>query len=157
MFSHTFSRNVLGAVLAASLLVPAAQADDWARDSGAALDPAIATAIRDRASLTPEPVVLDPAIASAMRDHASVAPEGAAIDPAIQAALLERASSITRPDDRAGARGVGSLPQPGQVAASEAFDWNIIGVGAGATFAALLLAFGSLIAVRHGRTRATNA
>ncbi len=33
MFSHTVSRSVLGVLLVATLLVPAAQADDWARDN----------------------------------------------------------------------------------------------------------------------------
>ncbi len=126
MFSHTVSRSVLGILLVATLLVPAAQADDWARDKYAPVDPAIATAIHDRASLNPQPAALGPA------------------------------SSITRPDDRAGIRGVGSLAQP-EHAASAAFDWNIIRVGAAATFATLLLAFGSLIAVRYGRARVTSA
>lgn len=157
MFSHTFRRSVLGAVFAATLLVQAAQADDWARDSQAAIDPSITTAIHDRPTLMPEPVVLDPAFATAIRDRATVKPEPVVLDPAIRTALLERASSITRPDDRAGARGVGSLPQPEQVAAGETFDWNIVGVGAGATFAALLLAFGTLIAVRHGQARVPSA
>ena len=60
MFSQTFSRTVLCAAFAAVLLVPAAQADSWARDASTGLDPAIATAIHDRPSLTPEPA-LDPA------------------------------------------------------------------------------------------------
>jgi hypothetical protein len=126
MFSHTVSRSVLGTLLVAVLLVPAAQADDWARDKYAAVDPAIAVAIHDRASLTPHP------------------------------AALGSDSSITRPDDRAGLRGVGSLPQP-EPAGNAGFDWNVVTVGASVTFAALLLAFGSLIAVRHGRARVTSA
>ena len=80
-----------------------------------------------------------------------------ALDPAIRTALLERATSPVRPDDRAGMRSVGSLPQPEQAATSEAFDWDVVGIGAGATFTALLLGFGSLIVVRRGRTRFTNA
>ena len=140
MFSQTFSRTVLCAAFAAVLLVPAAQAGSGAGDVGTGLvgtglDPAIATAIHDRPSLTPEP----------------------ALDPAIRTALLERAASPVRPDDRAGMRSVGSLPQPEQAATSEAFDWDVVGIGAGATFAALLLGFGSLIVVRRSRTRFTNA
>lgn len=122
MFSHTFGRSVLGVVLAATLLVPAAQADGWARDSRAGLDPGIAAAIHDRASLTPEPV---------------------ALDPAIRAALLERASSITRPDDRAGARGPGFVvtgPPLEAVASSDAFQWDDATLGAAAALGAMLLA-----------------
>ena len=136
MFSQTFSRTVLCAAFAAVLLVPAAQADSWARDARTGLDPAIVTAIHDDASVTPE---------------------RGALDPAIRAALLARTVSPVRPDDRAGMRSVGSLPQPEQAATSEAVDWNVVGIGAGATFAALLLGFGSLIAVRRGRARLTNA
>lgn len=135
MFSQSFSRTILCAVFAATLLVPAAHADSWARDSRAGIDPAIATTIHDRATLTPEP----------------------ALDPAIRTALLERATPPIRPDDRAGMRSVGSLPQPERATASETFDWNVVGIGAGATFVALLLAFGSLIAVRRGRAHVTSA
>jgi len=154
MFSHTFGRTVLAAAFAATLLVPAAQADSWARDGRAALDPAIATAIRDHATATPE---LDPAIATAIRAHAAMTPEPVALDPAIRTALLERASSPIRPDGRAGTRGVGSLPQPEREATSAALDWDLVSISAGAMFAALLLGFGSLLAIRHGRARVTNA
>jgi hypothetical protein len=135
MFSRLFVRSTLVAALAATLLVPAAQADDWGRDKSMQVDPAIAAAIRDRANLTPAPV---------------------ALDPAIQAALLERAASVTRPDDRSGTRGVGSLLQPQQAQKAGDRDWSNVGFGAGATFV-LLLAFGSLLAVRHARARVTNA
>ena len=131
MFSKAFHTTFLGIVLAATLLVPAAQADDWARDGLTGLDPA---------------AILD----------VSGSPEAAMLDPAIRTALLERASSSTRPDDRAGVRGVGSLPQPEAVAPTEAFDWNV-GIGAGAAFAALLLALGAWLSMRHGRARITNA
>ncbi len=119
MFTHTLSRTAVGALLAAMLLVPAAQADDWARDQRMTIDPAIVSAIHDRASLQPEPVA-------------------------------------TRPDDRAGTRGVGTLPQPAQVAASDSFDLNRVGVGLGAALAALLVGLGLLLAVRHAPTRATS-
>jgi len=135
MISRTFVRAILGAVLVGALLVPSAQADSRARDQQAALDPAIATAIRDHAKLTWQSIPLDPAI---------------------QAALLDRASSPARPDDRA-THGVGSLPAPREAATSDGFDWNVLGVGAGATFLALLLALGSLLALRHGRARVENA
>ena len=135
MFIHTFSRTVLGALFAAILLVPAAHADDWARNQGVAINPAIAAAIHDRASLQPEPVRLDAAI---------------------QAALLERTYSATRPDDRPGTRGVGALPKSPQAATSNSFDLNSVSIGVGAALA-LLLGFGLLMAVRHQPTRATGA
>ena len=134
MFSKAFHTTFLGIVLAATLLVPAAQADDWARDGLTGLDPATAAVIQD----------------------VSGSPEQAMLDPAIRTALLERASSSTRPDDRPGIRGVGSLPQPEAVAPTEAFDWNV-GISAGAAFAALLLALGAWLVMRHGRARITNA
>ncbi len=152
MLRHTFSRTVLGAALAAALLVPAAQADSWGSD--VALDPAIATAIQDHAGQLPDSVPLDPAIATAISDRSTSEP--IALDPAIQTALLDRASS-PRPDDRAEARGTGALTASVGVAADDGFDWSTVGIGAGATFGALLLAFGSLLAVRHGRTRVSNA
>lgn len=86
----------------------------------------------------------------------------AQLDPAISAAIHDRASAVVqpspaRPDDRTGARGVGSLPQPEQMLAGRTFDWSSVGVGAGATLATLLLALGSLLAVRHGRARIKSA
>lgn len=137
MFARLFTHSTLVAALAAVLLVPAALADDWGRDARIAIDPAIVAAIHDRANLAPAPV---------------------ALDPAVQAALLDaRASSTTRPDDRAGARGVGALPQPEQTRAAGGLEWSIVGVGAGATLAALLLVLGSLLVVRHGRARVKSA
>jgi hypothetical protein len=158
MLSHTIIRTVLGAVLATMLLAPAALADDWASDRQVGLDPAIVTAIHDRVGATAERGTLDPAIATAIRDHANVSSTQIPLDPAIRAALNEHQTATpTRPDDRMGARGPGSLPQPSPVATSGGFDWNNVGLGAGAALAALLLALGSAIAVRHARTRVTNA
>ena len=158
MLSHTIIRTVLGAVLAAMLLAPAALADDWASDRQVGLDPAIVTAIHDRVGATTERGTLDPAIATAIRDHANVSSTQIPLDPAIRAALNEHQTATpTRPDDRMGARGPGSLPQLSPVATSDGFDWNNVGFGAGAALAALLLALGSAIAVRHARTRVTNA
>ena len=158
MLSHTIIRTVLGAVLATMLLAPAALADDWASDRQVGLDPAIATAIHDRVGATTERGTLDPAIATAIRDHANVSSTQIPLDPAIRAALLEhQAATAKRPDDRVGTRGPGSLPQPSPVATSGGFDWSNVGFGTGAALAALLLALGSAIAVRHGRTRVTNA
>lgn len=120
MFPRPFVRSILTAALAAILLVPAAQADDWARDRAAQLDPAIAAAIQNGASRVVQP-------------------------------------SAARPDDRAGTRGVGSLPQPQHAPAGTTFDWTSVGAGAGATLATLLLALGSVLAVRHGRARVKSA
>ena len=158
MLSHTIIRTVLGAVLAAMLLAPAALADDWASDRQVGLDPAIVTALHNRVGATAERGTLDPAIFTAIRDHAAVSSTPIPLDPAIRAALNEhQAATPTRPDDRLGARGPGSLPQPSPVGTSGGFDWNNVGLGAGAALAALLLALGSAIAVRHARTRVTTA
>jgi hypothetical protein len=149
MFSHTVIRTALGAVLATMLLAPAALADGSASDRQVGLDPAIVTAIHNRVGATAEQGTLDPAIV-----RATPIP----LDPAIQAALNEhRAATPTRPDDRLGTRGPGSLPQPSRVGTSGGFDWNNVGFGAAAALAALLLALGSAIAMRHARTRVTNA
>jgi hypothetical protein len=175
MFSRTFVRTILGAAFATTLLVPAAHARTSAANVGAALDPAIAAAIHDRAIGTAV-VPLDPAIAAAIHDRAigtAVVPlepaiaaasknrtattlESVALDPAIRAGLLERASASTRPDDRSGARGVGSLPQPDRETRSVAVEWSFVGIGGAVTLAALL-ALGSLLLIRHGRARVTSA
>ena len=155
MLRHTFIHTVLGAVIAAVLLAPAALADDWGRDARVGLDPAIAVALQDRATAPPASVPLDTAIAVAISDRSSA--EELALDPAIRTALADRAADPTRPDDRAQARGAGSLPQPVQAAPADVFDWDRVGIGAGATFVALLLAFGSLLALRQRRTGVTNA
>ena len=147
MFPNAFSRTILAAVVAAIVIVPVAHADSWARD-GRALDPAIATAIGDRATVPAGLAALDPAIATAIRERTTLAPESVAIASAIHTAQLERPTAAPRPDDRAAARGVGSLPQTRQVAASEAVGWSQFGLGAGA-FVALLLALGSVTAVRR--------
>ena len=150
MLRHTFTRTVLGAVLTAVLLAPAAHADDWARDGRIGLDPAIATALQDHTTQLPASLPLDTAIAVAVSDRSSA--DQLALDPAIRTALIDRASSATRPDDQAEARGVGSLPQPVETV-SGGFDWDRVGIGAGATFAALLLALGSMLALQAAADR----
>ena len=47
--------------------------------------------------------------------------------------------------------------QPVPAASADGFDWDRVGIGAGASFAALLLALGSLLALRQRRTGVTNA
>jgi hypothetical protein len=153
MHSRTFGLTILAALFAATLLLPAANAS--ARDNQA-LDPAIATAMRDHAQATAT-IGLDPAIATALRDRTPVTSRPVALDPAIATALLERASSPTRPDNRSGTRGVGSLPQNARETASIATDTNIPTIGAAVMLAALLLGSGSLIAIHHQRARVKNA
>jgi hypothetical protein len=106
--------------------------------------------------VTSAPAALDPAIATALRDQTTPTAAGVTLDPAIQTALLERAPSPIRPDDRPELRGVGSLPQPEPVLTSDATDWSAIGASVGAAFATLLVATTSLIAVRRRHARTTN-
>jgi hypothetical protein len=158
MFSHTIIRTVLGTAVAAMLLSPAASAGDSNRHRHVGLDPAIVTGLhRNAEETTAEPIWLDPAIAAAMRNRSAVTLTPVPLDPAIRAAILEH--EATRPDDRAGARGVGALPQPIAAVTSGGFDRSSlgVGVGAGAALAALLLALGSAIRLRQARTRVTNA
>ena len=154
MFTRTFGLTILSAVLATTLLLPAALADDSASDNHA-LDPAIATAMRDQAEATGT-TGLDPAIATVLRDRTPVTSRSVALDPAIAIALLERASLPVRPDDRSGTRGVGSLPQNARETASVATDTNIPAIGSVVILAALLLGSGSLIAIHHQRARVKN-
>lgn len=141
------SCTTLGVVLAATLLIPVAHADSWARD-GRQLDPALATAIGARTTVPAGLAGLDPAIATSIRERTTLAPEALAIAAAIRAAQLVKSTSATRPDDRAAARGVGALPQTQPVAASGGSDWGPLGLSAGAV-AALLLALGSVVTVRR--------
>src|SRR5215218_10450695 len=89
MFSRTFVQTILGAAFASTLLVPAAHARTSAANVGAALDPAIAAAIHDRAIGTGV-VRFDPAIAAAIHDRA-IGTAVVRLDPAIAAAIHARA------------------------------------------------------------------
>ena len=85
MFARTFRRTVLGAAVALTLLVPAAHADDWARQSPLALDPALANAIADQATAASTPLPLDPALRNVLVEAASsptaaAAPQATAAD-----------------------------------------------------------------------------
>ena len=177
MFSHIITRTVLGTVLAATLLAPAAAADNWwGRDRQSGLDQAIATALTSRAAATSAASLLDPAIKVAILNHKAATPtrpdyragtrEFAGVtstpiplDPAIKVAILNhKAATPTRPDDRAGTHGSGSLAQPAPVTSTnDGLDWNNLGFGAGAALGALLLALGSVIGMRRTKIRATNA
>ncbi len=142
MFKHTVTRTLLGAALMATLLAPAAHADD--RDSGLqlqGLDRAIATAIRDHASFEQRQVTLDPAIRTALADREP------ASHPVVMTALADRA-----------ARDLESSSQSTAVSTDgEAFDWNAFGLGTGTAFVVLLLGFGFSIAARHGRLSGSSA
>jgi hypothetical protein len=157
MFPRTIIRTVLATALMAILLAPTASADDSTRDRQVGLDPAIVTALHNRAEMTAATGALDPAIAAAMRNRSDSTSAPVPLDPAIRAAIRDHETSSARPDDRAGARGVGSLQQPARVVPSSGFDWSSFGVGVGAALAGLLLALGSAIRWRQARTRIVNA
>lgn len=157
MFSHTIIRTVLGTAVAAMLLSPAASAGDSNRDRHVGLDPAIVSALHNRAELTAAVGPLDSAIVAAMRDRSDARSAPVPLDPAIRAAIRDRETSSARPDDRAGARGVGSLQQPARVAPSSGFHWSSVGVGVGAALAGILIALGSALRWRQARTRVVNA
>jgi hypothetical protein len=160
MFRNTVTRTFLAAGVAATLLVPAAQA----ADRGGAiqlqeLDPAIATAIRDRASLGEPQLALDPAIATAIRDRASLAEPQLALDPAIRTALADRESASAPVVMTALADRVAREPtSPTQAATTtgRGFDWNAVGVGTGAGFLVVLLGLGSVVAARRERVRSSS-
>jgi hypothetical protein len=129
MFSHAFRRTVLGAAVAVMLLVPAAQADDWARDSQAGLDPAIATAVA--ASVMSEEVALDPAIRTALHQ----APVSSSTN-----GTFDRPSPDTR-DAALRAHAQTAVASPGPLSAGR-FDWGEFGLGIGVAFGSMLLLTG---------------
>jgi hypothetical protein len=73
MFARSFRRTVLAAAVALTLLVPAAQADDWARQSPLPLDPALANAIGDNTTAASKPLPLDPALRNVLVEASSAA------------------------------------------------------------------------------------
>ena len=123
MFSHTFRRTLVCATVAMATLVPAAQADDWARDrarGGAGLDPAIATAIRENKSAAlQQQVALDPGIRTAL-----------------EAARLARSEA----------------PVAGLVPADR-FHWGDFGIGVGSAFGSMLLLAGLTAGILATRRR----
>src|SRR6188472_3774020 len=96
-------RKLVGTiVVAAALLVPVAQADDWASDGIAASEVADSTHPDNRAEA---------------RGPGAIAAQQAASTP-------------VRPDDRAGARGPGALTSPPVVeSTSSGFDWSSAAIG----------------------------
>jgi hypothetical protein len=133
MFARTFRRTVLGAAVALTLLVPAAQADDWARESSLALDPALANAVHGSATA---PLPLDPALANAIRDRATAPSKPLPLDPALRNVLA------------AGAPQAIAAPSPGT-----GFGWSDFGLGAGAAVASMLLLAGLATGARSVRQR----
>jgi hypothetical protein len=128
MFARTFRRTVLAAAIALTLLVPAAQADNWAGDARPALDPSIANAIHDRAAAAPTSLPLDPALA--IHDGATAASQPLPLDPALRNVVAEAAS----PANHAAAPQASVAPS-----ATTGFAWSDFALGAGAAVASMLL------------------
>ena len=123
--------NLVGAiVVAAALLVPVAQADDWARDGLSTSEVARSTRPDDRA---------------AARGPGAIAAQQAASTP-------------VRPDDRAGARGPEALtPTPVVESRSSGFDWSAAAIGMVSGMGAALLLTGGLFLLLGQRSRARTA
>jgi hypothetical protein len=150
MFTHTFRRTVLCATVAMAMLVPAAQADDWARDrvrdGGAGLDPAIATAIQESKSAALQ--ALDPGIRTALQTAKAGGDAGAAGRP--------------RTSNFVGGRSLDVLEAP-RLARDEApvaglvppdrFHWDDFGIGVGSAFGSLLLLAGLTAGILATRRR----
>ena len=119
--------NVVGTiVVAAALLVPVAQADDWARDGIAASEVAGSTHPDNRAEA---------------RGPGAIAAQQAASTP-------------VHPDDRAGARGPGALtPTPVVESTSSGFDWSAAAIGMVGGMGAALLLTGALFLLLGQRSR----
>lgn len=141
MFSHTFRRTILCATIALTLLVPAAQADNWGADRAlnaqTALDPAIATAIRESKKAASQQVALDPAIRAALlQERTSSIADGRSLD-AVEAGRLTRFET----------------PGPG-FAPVDRFHWDDFGIGVGSAIGSVLLLAGlatGILATRRHR------
>jgi hypothetical protein len=122
--------NLVGTiVVAAALLVPVAQADDWATDGITAPEIAASTHPDNRAEA---------------RGPGAIAAQQAA-------------SKRVRPDDRAEPRGPGAVTPAVVVESSNGFDWSSAGIGmVGGMGAALLLA-GALLLLLGQRSRTSTA
>jgi hypothetical protein len=146
MFSHTFRRTILSATVAMTLLVPAAQAGDSAPEAQTALDPAIATAIREsknwhqgpRTSSIVDGRTLD-AIEAARgtpgRPRTSRIVDGRSLD-TVEAARLARSET----------------PLAGLVPVDR-FHWDDFGIGVGSAFGSVLLLAGLAAGVLTTRRR----
>jgi len=120
--------NLVGTIIvAAALLVPVAQADDWARDG-------IATS----------------GVAGSTHPDNRAAARG-------PGAIAANVSGAPRPDDRGDARGPGAtLPTVVAVSTGNGFDWSAAVVGAAGGMGAALLLAGCavLLMAQRNRTRA---
>jgi len=123
-------------LLIATLLVPAAQADDWwAGDRQTGLDPAIATAIRDRAETGQE-----------LRGVGSQPQPG-------QRTAIQQIIAQERARNRDLRLFDASDPAPIQIVQTrDGFDMSDAGIG-GATVLALVLLGTAAMAVRNGNRR----
>ena len=151
MFSHTFRRTVLCATVAMAMLVPAAQADDWARDlarGGAGLDLAIATAIRENKSATLQQVALDPGIRTALQAAKARGDAGAASRPRTSGIVGGRSLDLLE----AARLARSEAPVAGLVAADR-FHWGDFGIGVGSAFASMLLLAGLTAGILTTRRR----
>src|SRR5262245_42179599 len=124
-------KNLVGTiVVAAALLAPVAQADDWAKDGIAASEVAGSTHPDNRAEA---------------RGPGAIAAQQAASTP-------------VRPDDRDGARGPGALtPTPVVESTSSGFDWNAAVIGMVGGMGAALLLTGAMFLLLGQRSRASTA
>lgn len=152
MFSHTFRRTVLCATVAMAMLVPAAQADDWARDrardGGARLDPAIATAILESESAALQQVALDPGIRTALQAAKARGDTGAAGRPRTSSIVGGRSLDVLEAARlaRFEAPGAGLVP-------ADRFHWGDFGIGVGSAFGAMLLLAGLTAGILTTRRR----
>jgi hypothetical protein len=146
MFSHTFRRTILCATVAMMLLVPASQAGDSAPDAQTALDPAIATAIRESKNLQQGPPTssivdgrtldaIEAARGTASRPRTSRIVDGRSLD-TVEAARLARFET----------------PQAGLVPVDR-FHWDDFGIGVGSAFGSVLLLAGLAAGVLTTRRR----
>jgi len=126
----TWTKLIGTIVVAAALLVPVAQADDWARDGIAASEVAGSTHPDNRAEA---------------RGPGAIAAQQASSTP-------------VRPDDRAGARGPGALtPTLVVESTSSGFDWSAAAIGMVGGMGAALLLTGALLLFFGQRSRASTA
>jgi hypothetical protein len=126
----TIRTNLVGTiVVAAALLVPVAQADDWATDGITASEIAGSTHPDNRA----EP-----------RGPGAIAAQ-------------QGASTPIRPDDRPEPRGPGAFTTTQIVESSGGFDWSSAAIGMVGGIGAALLLTGGLFLVLGQRSRTTTA
>ena len=145
MFSHTFRRTILFATVATMLLVPAAQGGDSAPDAPTALDPAIATAIREGQIVVPKQAGLDIAIGTAIREGQIAMPKARGAAGHTWTSRIADGRSL---DLREAARPARPAAPTAGLGRLDRFHWDDFGLGVGSV---LLLA--SLVAGVHATRR----